>query len=358
MRLIIITFFIGNFLNAQNLVINPGFEDNQMEMACILSMAGADGWTMPSDGSSDYILIDNDIRKQLRKEEPGYARVIPFEGNACAGFLTVQGGYEYICGTLEEPLVKDSTYTISFALARMNNEAFTPERIGIYFSDLVTPYFKNRGMPRITWKPQVTLATAEAGEQRSYWQVYSMTYRAEGGERTFVIGDFTDTYEKNPRLTREATYFYIDSVFIGAAYEKEMQDTTEIVTDTVVVKTEPEIPAADTIIAAGKTLTLENIYFETNKSRILPESYQPLYDIIIELKLQPDLKVEIVGHTDKHGDPKANQKLSEDRAKAVADFFISKGIDASRITTRGEGQSKPVSEEDRKNRRVEFIFTE
>ncbi|HEU4716287.1 MAG TPA: OmpA family protein, partial [Bacteroidia bacterium] len=80
------------------------------------------------------------------------------------------------------------------------------------------------------------------------------------------------------------------------------------------------------------------------------------YTILAAMKSQPEMKVEIDGHTDSDGDPLANQKLSEDRAKAVADFFIENGIDPSRISWKGFGSTRPVSDDKSRNRRVEFVF--
>ena len=73
----------------------------------------------------------------------------------------------------------------------------------------------------------------------------------------------------------------------------------------------------------------------------------------------PNIKVQISGHTDNTGTDEYNMQLSLDRAKAVADYLISKGIDAKRLTWRGYGASKPVAdnttEEGRAmNRRTEF----
>ena len=363
MRFFLFLFLIVNVLPAQNLVVNPGFEESALEKPGILSRAGVEGWTMPSDGTSDYLFVTEKIRKQQKNRLPGYATIVPFEGDACVGFLTVEGGFEYICGKFTEPLMKDSVYTVSFALATINNADFSKQRIGVYFTEEETPYYKPKGMRKLPWKPQITLDSAEVVEETGDWTVYSMTYKAAGGERSFVIGDYTDIHRKTQRTAPEAAYFYVDSLFIGMPGNDEVTEETEETTEEISVDTTATIPIAeiapnDTAIAAGKTLTLENIYFETNKSRILPESYQPLYDIIIELKLQPNLKVQIVGHTDVHGKPADNQKLSEERAKAVADFFISKGIDPSRITTKGYGSSQPLGDDDQKNRRVEFIFTE
>jgi OmpA-OmpF porin, OOP family len=103
-----------------------------------------------------------------------------------------------------------------------------------------------------------------------------------------------------------------------------------------------------------------NILFETGKSAIQQESL-PIVDQIFELlKNDATLKISIEGHTDNVGDAASNKKLSNDRAKAVMDALIAKGVDKTRMSFIGWGQEKPVadnrSEEGRtKNRRVEIV---
>ena len=103
-----------------------------------------------------------------------------------------------------------------------------------------------------------------------------------------------------------------------------------------------------------------NILFETGKSTIQQESL-PVVDQMFELmKSDATLKISIEGHTDNVGDAVSNKKLSNDRAKAVMDALIAKGIDKIRMTFVAWGQEKPVadnrSEEGKaKNRRVEII---
>ncbi len=102
------------------------------------------------------------------------------------------------------------------------------------------------------------------------------------------------------------------------------------------------------------------INFDTGKSTIKPES-QPIISQIVEMmKLNPDLKISVEGHTDNVGNPKSNQKLSEERAKAVVLAIVAQGIDANRLSFIGYGQDKPIAdnntEEGRaKNRRVELV---
>ena len=102
-----------------------------------------------------------------------------------------------------------------------------------------------------------------------------------------------------------------------------------------------------------------DVHFDTAKAVIKPES-APLIDQVAEmLRNNPDLKVSVEGHTDSVGDPKANQALSEARAKAVVEALTAKGVAADRLAAKGWGDQKPVAdnktdEGKAKNRRVEL----
>jgi len=102
------------------------------------------------------------------------------------------------------------------------------------------------------------------------------------------------------------------------------------------------------------------INFETGKADIKPESQKIIDQIVQMLKENPTLNISIEGHTDNVGTPQSNQILSENRAKAVMNAIIEKGIDKSRLSAKGWGQTKPIAdnntEEGRaKNRRVEIV---
>ena len=112
-------------------------------------------------------------------------------------------------------------------------------------------------------------------------------------------------------------------------------------------------------IEIGGMVVLKNIFFDTNKSELLPESKTELKQLIDFLNLNPTISIEIDGHTDDVGDDKVNQLLSENRAKTVYNYLIENKITASRLSYKGFGETKPVSnnttEEGRqKNRRTEF----
>ncbi len=114
-----------------------------------------------------------------------------------------------------------------------------------------------------------------------------------------------------------------------------------------------------TPLTVGTTIRLNKVYFERGKAVLLDSSYAQLDNVVEMLKENPDIKIELSGHTDNQGNAKLNLKLSQDRVEAVKTYLVSKGIEAKRIKGKGYGGTRPVasnaSEETRKlNRRVEF----
>ena len=129
-----------------------------------------------------------------------------------------------------------------------------------------------------------------------------------------------------------------------------------------------EIEAMKQEITSNDILTALNtdghialyINFETGKSEIRPESQKIIDQIVEMLKSNPTLKISVEGHTDNVGNLQSNQTLSENRAMAVMNAIASKGVDKSRLSSKGWGQTKPIDDnktEDgkAKNRRVEIV---
>lgn len=123
---------------------------------------------------------------------------------------------------------------------------------------------------------------------------------------------------------------------------------------------ELELSIKDAILKDGK-IPLYGIFFDTDKSVIKPESDKELTTLVSYLKENPTVNIFIVGHTDNTGDLSHNLKLSKERATAVVNYLVSKGISQSRLTADGVGPLCPVTtnkdEEGRKkNRRVEIVL--
>lgn len=112
-------------------------------------------------------------------------------------------------------------------------------------------------------------------------------------------------------------------------------------------------------VAVGSKIVLKNIFFDFDKSTLRPESTAELERLVNLLNELPKLKIEISGHTDNKGSAEYNKKLSEDRAKAVVDYLVSKGIDPDRLKYAGYGFDRPIATNDtdegrQLNRRTEF----
>lgn len=115
-------------------------------------------------------------------------------------------------------------------------------------------------------------------------------------------------------------------------------------------------------IAVGEKVTLNNIFFDFNKSTLAKDSYGELHQVVKFLKKNPKVSVELAGHTDIVGSHAYNMKLSEARAKEIADYLIKIGVPADRVSYKGYGPDKPIAdnetEEGRaKNRRTEIVVT-
>lgn len=112
-----------------------------------------------------------------------------------------------------------------------------------------------------------------------------------------------------------------------------------------------------------KVFVLEGVNFESGKATITPDSYISLMKVVDIMETFTEATFEIVGHTDNVGDKDKNLQLSADRAAAVKNFLVEKGINESRMVTSGKGDSQPVAsnktpEGRAQNRRIEFTRTD
>lgn len=113
----------------------------------------------------------------------------------------------------------------------------------------------------------------------------------------------------------------------------------------------------------GATIRLNNVFFDTGKYALRKQSLRELDRLVKLLNENATMKIEVAGHTDDVGADETNLSLSRNRAKAVYDYLVTKGIPAVRLSSKGYGETKPqlpnTNAENRQvNRRVEFTITE
>lgn len=109
----------------------------------------------------------------------------------------------------------------------------------------------------------------------------------------------------------------------------------------------------------ARIFTLENVYFDINKWDIKPECTHAIDNLYNSLMLNPNMKIEIAGHTDSDGDAHNNLVLSQNRAEAVMNYLLKMGLDPKRVQAKGYGEFKPIAPNDSapnksRNRRTEI----
>ncbi|OGU13609.1 MAG: hypothetical protein A2X61_16335 [Ignavibacteria bacterium GWB2_35_12] len=114
-------------------------------------------------------------------------------------------------------------------------------------------------------------------------------------------------------------------------------------------------------IEKGQKARINNLFFDFGKSKLRKEPFPELNRLVQILKDNPNIKLEVSGHTDNIGTDAVNMKLSDARAKSVVNYLVSKGISKSKVIAKGYGPTKPVAPNDsednrQKNRRVEILI--
>lgn len=154
----------------------------------------------------------------------------------------------------------------------------------------------------------------------------------------------------------------------GFAPAKYMLDPATAVNGKVTQNIELGLPApaattAPTAHHVGKVMRLDALIFHQRSAVISPESYPELNTVADMLHSNPNMVIQLEGHTDTRGDKNLNLKLSEDRVESVKNYLVRRGVSKSRIKLKAYGGSQPLSTENTEeahklNRRVEVRIIE
>jgi outer membrane protein OmpA-like peptidoglycan-associated protein len=112
-------------------------------------------------------------------------------------------------------------------------------------------------------------------------------------------------------------------------------------------------------VRAGRSVVLNNLFFDTNKYDLKPQSRTELNRLIEFMRQYKEVQIEVSGYTDNVGTPEANMVLSQRRAQSVVDYLASHGVALSRLRSKGYGETHPLAPNDseprrRQNRRIEL----
>lgn len=177
-----------------------------------------------------------------------------------------------------------------------------------------------------------------------YGNLISETTTKEDG--LFQLDAYNAAEKKHSIAVHKEGYKYDSKDFTLPANSGEK---IEVVQDLTVYK-----------LIVGSKFRLRNIYFDYNKASLKKESSPELNKLVKLLKQNPDLVIEVAGHTDSKGAARYNRKLSQSRCDNVVSYLIKNGVPKARLKPVGYGEEKPLASNDDEeegrefNRRIEF----
>ncbi len=341
----------------ENIVPNPSFEDYSgtpigwfykgMHFTNLMKF-----WSSPTGASPDA--FGPEIRVPAHWADKGFGQQKPHSGESMIG-LTLYGCdngkphcREYVQIQLAEPLVLGQKYYFEFWTSRLprsleiNNLGayFTKESISIKTDEL------------LVHQPKIHAQKIIEAPNKN-WTRVAGTFTANTEDDYLLIGNFFD--DKNTEVTGidrpdalPYAYYYIDDVLLR---KEEPYLDVPIKEDDI-----RKVP-----LAVGSKFQLKNIYFDTDKFELLPQSFLEMKNLLNIMHEHPKMIIEVIGHTDSIGRHNYNLYLSRKRAKAVVRYLNENGISKTRTRYKGIGDTEPLDSNDtekgrKRNRRVEVLI--
>ncbi len=371
-------FIFVTIASGQNLVPNGSFEHHDKRLFYTGRITPLHNWFVPNSGTPDLFSPYNWIPYKNNANEFGIQT--PQDGNSYVmiGFC-LGTGYEYISVELTKKLEEDSLYCISFYVSFAEKSKFIVDGLGIDISK-TQPNVNRRFYLEDCFKRgenaykyeyyhgDNVMLNSDLVNDTKQWNKISFVFRSKGDESFLTIGIFKEYSQLkfyNTIYKREMEFakfghctYYIDNVSMV-----EISDSNQC--PCYKQKLSANNHATSMLpydsLPTGTPIALNNVLFETGCSSLLTESYPTLQELATFMKNNPEVKVDILGHTDNQGDSTMNMNLSRSRAEAVVNYIISNGIDPSRLNATGFGATKPIAGNDseqgrQKNRRVEIVI--
>lgn len=310
-------------------------------------------WSSPTNASPD--VFGPKVRIPEHWAKKGFGEQIPRSGHSMSG-ITVYGCAEgkphcreYIQIQLSEPLVLGQDYLAEMWVSHLPM-SLRVNNIGFYFSQNKVAEITD-GVLHFT--PQVKADDVVEGPSHR-WRKVTGRFVAETEAEYLIIGNFfpdslTDV-RPGPEGALPFAYYYLDDILV-----KKIPPILPIPV--------PEDDLSKVKLEAGKSIALRDIYFEHDEWELMPRSYVELRKLLKLMEVNPQLSIEVCGHTDNSGASQYNQELSEKRARSVVDFLNANGVSEARTQFRGCGSAQPVASNStaqgrQMNRRVEFVVLE
>ncbi|WP_419214027.1 OmpA family protein [Maribacter sp. X9] len=348
---------MSNLVFGQNLIRNPSFESF---VHCPMKLGNLEkdvkDWQVPTLGSTDYFNGCSQAMgtpKNFNGEQPANF------GIGYVGFyMLAPGDYrEYLQAQLIGTLKKGEHYTVSFYVSLAERSDFAVKEFGIRFSEYpikveTTKVLSAMHLSKLQGDTSnyVEIKYSKFYSDEKEWILLTQEFVANGTENYMIIGNFKDNKRtqrfQTQRRINKGSYYYLDMVSLHPTGSEKM-NTSLAITD----------------FELDSIHVFKDVLFNFNTSKLKRSNQKELQEVVLFLEKNPSIQIKISGHTDAIGSNNFNQKLSLNRAKTVAAYFMQNGISERRIQYEGFGSERPVATNKTKagrllNRRVEFVLVE
>ena len=371
---------------SQNYVVNGSFERtpaNARGVAPVCQFSSnpdmlnnfGDAWQTYVDMTPDLLVADSTADCPMHPRRGSRMVGLIMYHPAMDGIKNAADYHELIQGTLAKPLEKGKTYRVRFWTRAADSlgvrhlgevydrtQGISPVHcgnFGFYFSqnkiNLNENFIQSQSIfplePQLNWPGVVETSDGE-------WRQITLLLKADQPYRYFLFGNFYfDAVTPTSQTPEERSR--IDAA--NGAGQAPTDKTIRIAYycfDDFVVEAWTGNEVARTLLEQKNLSFDAELLFDVDQSTLKPGAKTALDQLAEALKMMPDRRIEIGGHTDDTGDDTYNRQLSERRARAVYDYLLAKGITGAQLAWQGYGESQPIAANDspagrQKNRRVE-----
>jgi outer membrane protein OmpA-like peptidoglycan-associated protein len=362
---------------AENLVINPSFEDAQSrKIRRIGDIDKAEGWSSATGDRADLFSAEANAPDVLTPENI-YGKEEPKSGINYAGLVAYsyreKENRTYITSELATKLKKGMRYKVQFYASLAELSKYSANRLGVHLSK------KGLGtddkVPAIITETHVEHPEKTVFDGMYGWDLVCAEYVATGKEKYITIGNFSEDGEiKNDRARKPrdmtgkqiiAAYYYIDDISVQLLGPNERcdcdyGDAAQFEASTIYQRS-PEITKE---MSVDEKLAQYNIYYAGGRYDVKVDGEKTLVKIAGMMEQNPDLKIQLIGHSDaEEASNEADKVLSMRRAEYIKTLLEDKGVDGDRLIIEDamdKKSSEYINESDddtlkaAKNRRTTF----
>lgn len=364
----------------ENLIPNGSFESVAKDPKKLGSIESATGWYSPTGAKADLFLPSKKT-PDIGSPQNIYGKEDAKDGSNYAGFVAFSHNNKmprsYVSNKLTVPLKKGEKYCVQFYVAMAEASMYASNQIGGLFSKKA---YGTEAKESIIEKTHILNENNKIFNAPYGWDQVCGVYTAEGGEKFFTIGNFTNNEDtKNSRNKKDAkskiapipaAYYYLDNISVTLMDEDNPCECTGAVDPTAgfskTVYQKALNIAAD--LPLDKKVEALSVYFGFGKTDITAAGEEALKMLVKLLKENPNNQLQINGYSDEAEETAAKDDaffagMDGKRVNAIFNYLKENGINATRLIPSPQGSSEKSSEivssddEDTmqaKNRRVEF----